>query len=277
MLKTIGLPISSFAANASGTSVYATASPSALSPKPALLSTSTPILVSPSIPPHSSINISPIVPLPSSAPYTPTPSNISPSTPLSNPPIPVVSPSPVSASASNYNSSLLSTPQPSPSPLYGNATTECKFTEDNKYRGSVCRETLRSCLTPGVSDIYVSSSINQEEVENTARVLTDGLEQIRASDRCKEAAMPFLCLHLFGLCDGNSTTANKLSASTCLHISTEVCTKEWQISSALVPLPVCTELPDRAPLRCNGECLIYAVGLSRCHSAPCSAQLIYHR
>lgn len=193
--------------------------------------------------------------------------------PASTSPVPVLSPGPLSAPDSDHNSTLGSTPTPSPTISHGNATTdECRLTKDNKYRGSVCRETLSSCLTPDVSDIYVSPSINQEEVENTAHRLTDGLALIGASEDCRIVAMPFLCLYLFGLCDSGTTTANKSSASACLHISTEVCAREWQISSALVPLPVCTELPDRAPLRCSGEYLIYAVGSHTCTVSFCTMQ-----
>ena len=131
----------------------------------------------------------------------------------------------------------------------------CEFTSNSLYRGSVCRETLQSCLDRDFSDIYISSNVNQDEAEDTARLLADGLEQFGASEECKKSALPFFCLYLFGLCDGNGTVPHTPSASDCLHISTDVCSREWQIGSTLVTLPECSELPDQAQLTCNGEYL----------------------
>ena len=131
----------------------------------------------------------------------------------------------------------------------------CQLTDGNKYTGSVCRETLLSCLEPGASNIYISPSIDQEEAESSISTLKTSLKAFGASLPCREAAIPFYCLYSFGLCNSNDTLPHSPSVDDCLFISTDVCEIEWLTASRLmlVDLPVCAELPDQVTLTCNGE------------------------
>ena len=121
------------------------------------------------------------------------------------------------------------------------------------YTGTVCREHLQLCLdTPGDGDIYVSLSADEQvEAEQTATLLELGLDQLQASDECRQAALPFVCLHLFGLCDGNGTLHSP-SAMDCLLISTELCGAEWAAGQSLgLPLPECSTLPEQSTVICG--------------------------
>ena len=122
----------------------------------------------------------------------------------------------------------------------------------------VCRDALQSqqdCLPDrlGSSDIYISprSGENQEDLEMQAKLLLIGLSAI-ASPECEEAALPFLCLYLFRLCDSNGILYQPTSID-CVTISTGVCEREWAIAAGAVGqerLPQCELLP-MTPLLCG--------------------------
>ena len=52
---------------------------------------------------------------------------------------------------------------------------------------------------------------------------------------CQKAAVPFLCQYLFPLRQCTNGDVYKPSKEQCLYVSTEVCTKEWQLAEHFVP------------------------------------------
>ena len=118
--------------------------------------------------------------------------------------------------------------------------------------GSVCYQYLedyKSCI-PSLNleeGVYISSSINVMENE----AIADKAKQYQSllSPQCRDAALPFFCLYLFPLCDGNQT-AYLPSSEQCTTISTETCKNEWTLAKATITgLPECSVLPNINP--CN--------------------------
>ena len=52
------------------------------------------------------------------------------------------------------------------------------------------------------------------------------------SPKCDVALRSFLCLHLFGVCDGNSLFLT--TGATCSLVRDEVCEREWREIDALI-------------------------------------------
>ena len=87
----------------------------------------------------------------------------------------------------------------------------------------------------------IAANVDQEANENTAQLIISGLPLLGATEMCISSLIPFMCLYLFPLCDGNGT-AHKPSRDQCIEISTVVCKDEWQ-KAALIP-GVIEKLPD---------------------------------
>ena len=74
------------------------------------------------------------------------------------------------------------------------------------------------------------------------------------SPECDVALRSFLCLHLFGVCDGNSSFL--ATGATCSLVRDEVCEREWREIDALIDparLPICEELPQGDTAECTGK------------------------
>ena len=112
---------------------------------------------------------------------------------------------------------------------------------------------MKACL-PGVqqnsSNVEVSSNLDQEANENTVQLIINALSLLNATAACRFSFIPFMCLQLFPLCDGNGTT-HKPSRDQCIEISTVVCKDEWQ--KALSFLSVRKSLPDCESLSVTAE------------------------
>ena len=116
------------------------------------------------------------------------------------------------------------------------------------YDGTVCRHelsVLTNCLPDTEQDGFVHIQSDQTE---TVGPLLDILKAF-ASDDCKAAALPFLCVYFFGLCDSTGK-AYRPSSSQCTKISTGVCASEWALASNFpgVILPECSSFPDETVL-----------------------------
>ena len=115
------------------------------------------------------------------------------------------------------------------------------------YSGSVCKQELTAlskCLPSRLlwNDVLIRS--DQSEI---VRPLLDALGS--ASDDCKAAALPFLCVYFFGLCDSTGK-AYRPSSSQCTEISTGVCAREWTLASNFLgaTLPDCASFPNETIL-----------------------------
>ena len=131
------------------------------------------------------------------------------------------------------------------------------------YTKQACLQTLtqtKACLL-GVeinsSNIMIAANIDQETNENTAQLVISGLPLLGATEMCTSSFIPFMCLYLFPLCDGNGT-AHKPSRDQCIEISTVVCKNEWQkalaFSSVQQKLPNCGSLSIGNDIMCKGIC-----------------------
>ena len=124
----------------------------------------------------------------------------------------------------------------------------CKSTVP--YNGSTCQielQSLQACLP--VSGPTSSGMIHvQRDQTEAVGPLLDILKAF-ASDDCKAAALPFLCVYFFGLCDSTGK-AHRPSSSQCTEISTGVCASEWALASNFpnVILPDCATFPDKTIL-----------------------------
>ena len=126
-------------------------------------------------------------------------------------------------------------------------------TSCTNYTKTKCLQVLtqsKSCfgIMQNSSNIMIASNVDQEANENTAQLIISGLPLLGATEMCTSSLIPFLCLYLFPLCDGNET-AHKPSRDQCIEISTVVCKDEWQ-KAALIP-GVIEKLPDCESLSSN--------------------------
>ena len=115
--------------------------------------------------------------------------------------------------------------------------------------GEVCKESLSSkqvCFsgykTPKVP---VSATRDHYQLEDNARLLLEGLQVLNPSQACVDNIEPFLCLHLFGLCD-ESGVLHSNSREDCLDLRERVCAREWLAAERVLGdiLPVCEDMPD---------------------------------
>ena len=122
------------------------------------------------------------------------------------------------------------------------------------YDGTVCRHelsVLTNCLPDTEQDGFVHIQSDQTE---TVGPLLDILKAF-ANDDCKAAALPFLCVYFFGLCDSTGK-AHRPSSSQCTEISTGVCAREWTLASDFpgATLPDCSSFPDETVLMIMETC-----------------------
>ena len=125
-----------------------------------------------------------------------------------------------------------------------NVTSSAQCLSPVLYSGSVCRNEIllaRECLSPQLQTpdaIFVATDASEQ-----AQQFINGLRLI-SSPECMEAAVPFLCLSLFGVCDGNGSQL-LLTEKECLEISTGVCKREFQLASTFgMELLDCSTFPS---------------------------------
>ena len=121
------------------------------------------------------------------------------------------------------------------------------------YTGQACRRyltSLQACFS-GVSSpppaLNIPSAVNQQQGETAATQLLNGLEFfLSPTPQCSEEIRPFLCLHIFSLCDSSGHLHTTLRQD-CIRLRDDVCSDEWTTAMSLLPagtLPVCEDLPD---------------------------------
>ena len=87
--------------------------------------------------------------------------------------------------------------------------------------------------------------------DSTAKSLIGGLDLLGASAECREEVVPFLCLHLFGLCSGSGVLIQPTSTQ-CQQIRDMACRNEWMVALSLdIDLPDCDMFPSESP-SCDG-------------------------
>ena len=102
--------------------------------------------------------------------------------------------------------------------------------------------------------LNVLSTINQQQGEIDATQFLNGLPLLNPTTECLEELTPFICLHIFGLCDTSGNLHTSLRGD-CLKIRDSVCPSQWAVAMSVLPpgtLPVCEDLPDVTE-ECIGE------------------------
>ena len=140
---------------------------------------------------------------------------------------------------------------------YGNNESVC-YSFLQQYKG--CNQTVdkTDSVHISMSTVYISSNVNLQQSESTITHLLS--LQNKISPKCHAAILPFMCLYLFPLCDGNQTEYLP-SAGECYSISTDTCKAEWFIAQQLFSnLPNCVALPKVSPCNCRfklWECICF--------------------
>ena len=119
------------------------------------------------------------------------------------------------------------------------------------YSGEICAEfltPLQACFsdTSPPAPLNIPSAVDQQQGETDAIRLLNGLFFLNPSPECLETVRPFLCLHVFGLCDSRDNFHTTLREE-CLRLRDGVCSAEWIAAMSLLPpeaLPVCEDLQD---------------------------------
>ena len=93
---------------------------------------------------------------------------------------------------------------------------------------SVCENSLVDILSSMNCDTDLGGNILvQQNGESTASQIQYGLDNfINPSPECRELMVPFLCLHLFGLCDMSGIFIRPTIVQ-CEEIRDVVCHTEW--------------------------------------------------
>ena len=124
--------------------------------------------------------------------------------------------------------------------------------ETAPYLGEECTELLleiQTCYSDSGSPLpplSIPASVDQQEGERSSVTLMSGLSFLNPTPECLERVRPFLCLHIFGLCDANGVHHTTLRGE-CVSLRDDVCSREWESAVRLLPpgtLPVCEDLPD---------------------------------
>ena len=124
------------------------------------------------------------------------------------------------------------------------------------YEGTICSQELRQwqmCFSgQQTNDVYVPSSIDQDEAESMASQLLTVLPLLSPTPECVDAIKPFMCLYLFGLCDAKNRL-HQVSRAECVRLRDDVCAGPWKIVSDVQAgaLPDCSTFEDQE-IQCLG-------------------------
>ena len=135
-------------------------------------------------------------------------------------------------------------------------STSASCSQVETYSGEVCRNTLtalQACYSNEKSALSIPTSIDQEDTEDLANLLVNGLQFFFASQECIEAAEPFICLTLFPLCDSDNIMRT-VSRDDCVSLR-DICGSAFRQAELLLgpsSLPNCEKLPDIID-ECNGK------------------------
>lgn len=142
--------------------------------------------------------------------------------------------------------------------------TDCS---SKNYSGTVCLAELQQwhyCGENNGPDILIPSDIDQDIVGIKAEQLFILIQILNPSKDCLKAFRSFICLHLFGVCDGNGHIVQP-SYEDCIQLTTDTCVQEVQdINRLFGPeyLPQCVDFShDRilcrkhlATVKSNSKC-----------------------
>ena len=124
-----------------------------------------------------------------------------------------------------------------------NTSVGCSSGTPYPTPGGVCQTALQSVLLSLKCDPTGAPLVLSDQ-EMTINDYLSNLELILPSVECREAVTPFLCLHLFGLCDSTGVSLQPTSGQ-CEEIRDRVCRTEWATALSFgVDLPDCESFPS---------------------------------
>ena len=119
--------------------------------------------------------------------------------------------------------------------------------------GGLCQDALQNALFSLECDMGESPLVLRGDQETNARQQIPLLDQ--SSPECREAVIPLLCWHLFGLCNSSGVSIQPTSGQ-CKEVRDTLCSTEWQAATAFgLDLPDCDSFPEEQAL-CDAPELI---------------------
>ena len=103
------------------------------------------------------------------------------------------------------------------------------------YNELLCREellNLQSCIPRVFQPEQIMILLRDPVSTNDSlEIVKSAIDILGAGSECMNAALPWVCLKYFGLCDA-SGTAYRAPSSYCEVLSTDVCANEWEMAAA---------------------------------------------
>ena len=91
--------------------------------------------------------------------------------------------------------------------------------------GHVRRNILQESMTNNIGEIFIASVADQEATETMALQLISKLSSLNPQSECEDLFASFLCLTLFGICDGGALHLPLFQE--CENIMNNICPQEW--------------------------------------------------
>ena len=133
-----------------------------------------------------------------------------------------------------YLSLYMKVKDPSP-----DSSVECSSALPYPTQGGLCLEDTLLSMNCDTGE----SLLVLHDDEMNARLLIPALRQIPSLE-CRAAAIPLLCMYLFGLCDSSGVNIQPTSGQ-CRNIRDNLCSVEWQTAIMLgLDLPECEIFPE---------------------------------
>ena len=104
----------------------------------------------------------------------------------------------------------------------------------------------QQCFSPQSDGVYLPSDTNQDEAEDTANMLLQGLPLLSPSPECEEAIRPFICIYLFGSCDSDNQS-HRGSQADCERLRDDVCAREVELAKVYLGEGVLPNCDDPQP------------------------------
>ena len=121
-------------------------------------------------------------------------------------------------------------------------TSACSSAVPYPTEDGLCQSVLEDTLLSMNCDTEESPLVLHDD-ETNARLLIPAVGR-SPSPECRAAAVPLLCLHLFGLCDSSGVSIQPTSGQ-CRNVRDNLCRVEWQAAMGFgFDLPDCDSFPD---------------------------------
>ena len=119
---------------------------------------------------------------------------------------------------------------------------ECSSAVPYPAEGGVCQSSLRETLMSANCKTGESLLVLRDD-EMNAGLLIPALMR-SPSPECRAAAIPLLCIYLFGLCSSSGVSIQPTSGQ-CRTIKDDLCSKEWAAALGFgLDLPNCDGFPE---------------------------------